>query len=493
MNTKREISIFECIWCVIENWRKLFLSAILFALLFGVLQYIKAYQEAQDKDLDVIVSPMTISDIEKRTDMLANPERRNVKIAMNFVDAIKNNNDYINNACIMKLNPYNVKRAVLQYSITSEKDISELSLIYKYYILSETSRNDIANSSDGKLTSADVNDMITVSKKDESIENNVNNNINIKTDQTDSPELFFIIIRGFSDEDIYGMTNEIKKIINDCNEKIRVKDISHNLTLINESYVSGQDEEIINKQNVVYTNLYNLYDRNTKLTETMTEDGKKIILDYQNIVADDVVNESDDSDNNDSLHGGINKKWILLGLIFGLFFMCILEVLWWLDGGRLNYANELSHDFNIHVLGKIENKTKHRFFSFVDSWIYKIKNINKRIVTKEEQFQMIFTRILVRLKKNNIEKVYLIGTNIGELSHNKFVIQLVQELKSKNVQLIIGNNIEYDFHAYEKMLDVKNVILWENTKVSRYQEISDEIEICMEQDINILGAIVVEN
>ena len=173
--------------------------------------------------------------------------------------------------------------------------------------------------------------------------------------------------------------------------------------------------------------------------------------------------------------------------------MCILEVLRWLDGGRLNYANELSHNYNIHVLGKIKNKKVHRFFPFVDSWIYKIKNKNKRVLTREQEFQLIYRRILICLKKKDIEKIYLIGTRMENICNNDFVVRLTQELRSKDIELIAGDNIEYNSHAYEDMLEIKNVILWETTKQSMYQEISNEIEICAEQNIDIIGAIVVES
>ncbi len=489
MNEKREISVLECIWSVVENWRKVLLSAILFSLLFGILQYTKSYQEMKNMDLNAQTLPVTISDVEEKMEMLSEPEKSKVKMLLKLATSLSNHNNYIDTAALMKLNAYDVERTVLQYSIICDKDNSELFQVYRDYVMSEISQDNIAKFSNKTISSTDINDMITVSQgRDNTSKNNNKNYIEIESKS--DIQWLYVVVRGFAQEDITNMTKEVKNIIDSCNKELQGKGIVHSLNLISENNMDGPDEDILSKQNNVYIAMYDLYDRNSKLMESMSEEGKAIISEYRNAMLNDGIAYDIE---NEQINIAVSKKWILLGLIFGVIFMCILEVLRWLDGGRLNYANELSHNYNIHVLGKIKNKKVHRFFPFVDSWIYKIKNKNKRVLTREQEFQLIYRRILICLKKKDIEKIYLIGTRMENICNNDFVVRLTQELRSKDIELIAGDNIEYNSQAYEDMLEIKNVILWETTKQSMYQEISNEIEICAEQNIDIIGAIVVES
>lgn len=487
MNEKREISVLECIWSVVENWRKVLLSAIVFSLLFGILQYTKSYQDIKKINLNAQTTQITISDVEEKVEVLSEPEKSNVKMLLKLASSLSFHNNYIDTAAVMKLNAYDVERTVLQYSIICDEDNYELFQVYKDYIMSEISRDNIAKFSNETLSSTDLHDMITVSQSNDNVSKK-NNYIEIEPKS--DIQWLYVAVRGFAQEDIYNMTNEVKKIIDNYNKELQGKGIAHRLNLISQNNIDGPDEDILSKQNNVYIAMYYLYDRNSKLMESMSEEGKAIISEYRNAMLNDGIAYDIE---NEQINIAVSKKWILLGLIFGVIFMCILEVLRWLDGGRLNYANELSHNYNIHVLGKIKNKKVHRFFPFVDSWIYKIKNKNKRVLTREQEFQLIYRRILICLKKKDIEKIYLIGTRMENICNNDFVVRLTQELRSKDIELIAGDNIEYNSHAYEDMLEIKNVILWETTKQSMYQEISNEIEICAEQNIDIIGAIVVES
>ena len=182
-----------------------------------------------------------------------------------------------------------------------------------------------------------------------------------------------------------------------------------------------------------------------------------------------------------------------LNLIFGVAVSFGIEVMWWFEGGKLNYAEELQHDFNITILGTLAKRKKYKIFGFVDDWIYKIKNRNINILTKEQEYYIILSRILLKAKKENIQEIYLIGSVPECFVDNSIVLRLTEELIKEGVTLIKGNHIGYDSETLLKVSDVGCVIIWEETGVSKYQEIIREVMICKEQDVNILGGIVLCN
>lgn len=497
----RDLSILGCLWHLIEHWRLVLLSAVIFSVLFGSLKYVKDSRELQEIAKNSQLHTSSVSDIKKRMEMFSGSQKDNIEMAAKLVDAMIETKLYAENSSVMCLDPYNVDRVILQYTVKADKNRLELLHAYKNRILTEKSKEEIVAASGNSISMDDVEDMIAINDSENMLLSKNKGNVSyngiseIEGADKDEKSVIYFTIRGTNKENAANMAKAVKEIINDYSaEALQLKGV-HELVLVSENILQGRDQSIVDLKNDTYKNLFDLNEKIKVLKASMDGEQVNLIEDYQiALTSGSDVNEAIQNNENiveDTV--SLSKIWILLGLIFGVAVSFGIEVMWWFEGGKLNYAEELQHDFNITILGTLAKRKKYKIFGFVDDWIYKIKNRNINILTKEQEYYIILSRILLKAKKENIQEIYLIGSVPECFVDNSIVLRLTEELIKEGVTLIKGNHIGYDSETLLKVSDVGCVIIWEETGVSKYQEIIREVMICKEQDVNILGGIVLCN
>lgn len=495
----RDLGILGCFWHLIEHWRLVFLSAIIFSILFGALKYVKDTRELQESALkNTQLQANSVSDIEKRMEMLSGSQKDNMQMAAKLVDALIETKSYAENSSIMDLDPYNVDRVVLQYTVKADKNRIELLHAYKNCIFTEESKETIVAASGGSISVDDVEDMIAINDSENMLLSTNKGNVSyngiseIEGTGKDGKSIIYFTIRGFGKDNAADMAETVKKIINDYSIEASQLKGAHELVLVSENILQGRDQSIVELKNDTYKNLFDLNEKIRVLKTSMDGEQVNLIEDYQ-------VALTSESDGNETVQKSerivestvsLSKTWILLGLIFGVAVSFGIGVLWWFEGGKLNYAEELQHDFNIPILGTFVKRKKHKIFGFVDDWIYRIKNRNITILTEDQEYHIILSRILLKAKKETAKEVYLIGTVPECFADNSLVLRLTEELRKQGVTLTKGNHIGYDSEMLLKVSETGYVIFWEETGVSKYQEIIREVMLCKEQNVNILGSIV---
>ncbi len=484
---ERKFDIFGCIWRFIEHWRFVLLSVIVFAVLFGLIKYISDYRVLKKEVENLQAEEYSASDLQAEISAFSEEKQSNIEIAILFVNALKERREYALNASIMKLDANNVDRVILQYTAKSKEDINGLLEIYSNCILTDSAQELIVNASNGTITTEDVKDMVTAEwgKNIRRTEENVLVNL-------EESSVINFIIRGSDKENAINTAKAVKQIISEYFADAQKIYGEHEFILVSESQIHGRDETVLELQNTAYDNICFLNDSIQNLKRSMTEEEKQLL--EKNITA--LTKEKGETQKNESEviaeeTVSISGKWVFLGIVFGLIFAIALEGLWWIAGGKLNSVEEWQTNFNIRVLGTIEKRKKHKLLPFVDRWIYQLKNRNKKILTSEEEFGLILSQVVLSAKKENISKIYLTGTEIEHFSENSFIADLVERLERVGITLVVGNYIGYDSQALTEMATLEHVILWEETGMSKYQEIVRELMICCEQDVNILGGIVV--
>lgn len=494
----RDLGILGCLWHLIEHWRFVLLSAIIFSVLFGMLKYVKDSRDLQEiAQKNAQLQANSVFDIKKRMEMLSGSQKDNMEMAVGILDALIETKVYAETSSVMKLNPYNAFRVVLQYTVKTDENQVQLLHAYKNCILSEKSKVAIVAASGNAISVDDVEDMITVNDLENMLlpknKGNVPYNINemLGTDQDEKSVIYFTI-RGFDKESAANMAETVKGIISDYSvETVRNKE-SHELTLVSENQFQGRDQSLVDLKNDTYKNLFDLNEKIKTLKTSMDGEQVNMLEDYQTALENnaDESNIVQKSGSDVGVAVSLNKIWILLGMIFGIAVSFGVEVLWWFEGGRLNYAEEIQHDFNIPILGTLVKRKKRKLFGFVDEWIYRIKNRNINILTEEQEYHIILSRILLKAKKENLKEVYLIGTVPECFTNNSLVSRLTEELRKEGVFLMKGNHIGNDPETLFKVSKMGYVVIWEETEVSKYQEIIREVMLCKEQNVNILGSIV---
>ena len=129
---ERKICFMDCVWNIFFKWRILIITVVFFAVLFGMLKYMKDSKEKveREKAESNVVTEISEEDIQNQLKNLSDIDKAKAETAMNYVKSLYGKKKYAKNAAIMKLDSYNVNRVELCYSIESEKNMSKLVSAY---------------------------------------------------------------------------------------------------------------------------------------------------------------------------------------------------------------------------------------------------------------------------------------------------------------------------------------------------------------------------
>lgn len=486
---ERKLCIMDCIWNVIFKWRMVIVFVVLFAALFGGFRYAKDFKanaEIQESGhLEI-----TMEDVQNRLQELSDIDRTDAETTMHLIKSLTDKKKYAQDAAVMKLDCYNVNRIMLRYYVESEKNSSELLQAYSGAYLEPEALDSLVAAADGMVQADDVVDMITT-------QDGRSGNQSYVTDKymaADEDTLLYITVRGNSREQARKLADRVKLIIEEYSAEAERIYGKHLLVLTSESYLNGRDVRIEDLQDKVYKAIYEMNRDVIEFTGKMSQEAAQIADDYNVLlnreldVQDD--SESMDEEGSDEVVVSVSKKWILFGAVFGAMIIGGIELLLWLLGGKLNSPEELQQNFNIPIYGLFEERKKRKVLWQIDELLYKLKNKNKKILNEEQAFQMISSGICLNAKKEKISSVYLIGTEIELTGEKRVVKQLKQELAKDKIDLIIGKNILCDSKAFLEMAEIGTVILLEEVRHSKYQDIVRELELCRNQGINILGSVI---
>lgn len=492
---ERELYITDYIWNVIISWRRVIILMVLFAILFAGIKY--------KKDLDTIQTSIEteanrenvlLENVKEKIDELSITDKEMIKTIIPLSNALITKKEYAENAKIMELDGYNVERVVLQYFVDSEKNTSELLQAYGNSYTSSKAIDRIIAATEYTMNPEDVLDMISVRNganpyKSSELEKG---NDNLKKENS----TLNITVRGENKEAAEKMAETIKEILEEYSIEAENVYGVHNLILVSQNYNSGRDAEVVDIQKEIYDTIYSVYTKLDELKEELSEEASKFISEYETVLCETVKGEHiqdglEKKEQTDIKKPTLNKKWILFGAVFGGLFVAAFEVLKWMFAGKMNSVRELQQNVEICVLGTMDKKHNYKFFEIVDKLIYRIKNRNEKRLDPDQELNLIATRISLVAKKNGVKEVYLTGTGIEQRIDCELLRKLCYETGRLDVKLFGGKDIVYDVEALVNAVRVKNVIMIEETQISKYRDIVRELQICKEQNINVLGAIIV--
>lgn len=159
---------------------------------------------------------------------------------------------------------------------------------------------------------------------------------------------------------------------------------------------------------------------------------------------------------------------------------------------KLRAEDDVKGLYNLPLLGKIPQSTgKKKAVSFIDGWILKLRNRNKRSFSEEEATGLAAVAVKITTQKENLTEVYCIGCDVKGRAL-AIAERLQSILKEDNITLTILNNVLYDQEALERLSSAKCVFLLEQAGITLYDEIVKELELLQRQEIKVIGAVVVE-
>lgn len=174
-------------------------------------------------------------------------------------------------------------------------------------------------------------------------------------------------------------------------------------------------------------------------------------------------------------------KYIFAGMCSGVFLGILLWICYgflsYLSDKHVKYAGEMRHYYGLRLIGRYWPQELSS--DKIEKWYEKMRS-RKLGSSNDENY-------LSSVLKLQGEKLCLVGNTADET-----VQKLGGTLALKNEHAVCGDLMQRSSETLEHAKKADGVVLLVHRGISTYQEIRRELEICSIQDIQVLGAIMIE-
>lgn len=463
---EREINLMELFWELLLGWRKIICFAVIFAILLGGVKYGKdmiAYRSHQNIDVEKIESNLTTE------------EQQQLQKAKSLMNRLKNYIDYQKNSVLIQMNPYEKPILELQYYIKSDyimnytKDnqrdyTDDIIMMYYEYITSGELKQNVINEVDLPIDEKVFSELIAIPTEVETVVTSV---ISITI--------------------AYPDKNKLNEISESIKAQLTAKESefqqigSHTLMLISESQNTVVDKDLVDQQTTLAKNI----------NDCMTQlDTAKTDLTEQQLLLLDLEEKGTSNITIAVPQPTLSIKYMLLGAVLGIFFVCMWITCKMLFTAKLQTAEEIRNLYNIRLLGEITVSTnKKHFLSIIDKKILEAKNRKKKKLSMEQQIKLVAVNVALSCKQKEINSIYITGSEYENIDV-RILDRIRRELSEQGIQVKEGGNIFYDAESLRQGTEIGTILFIEQKAQSIYDEISNELNLAKEQNNYILGAIV---
>ncbi len=468
LHKDRVISIWDLFLEIVRKLWFVILLAVIGAALLGGYKYVKDTQTA-----NMSASQPELSVLE---DNFSEEEAAEIDNALKLQEDLQQQQEYLDRSVLMQINAYDESCVDLQYRITGVQNGSrDLLEAYKSYI------NNGALASDLQINGMDLdiqylNELISYEDsggsfsrtEDEILVSTLSNMFDVRVIHTDR-------------ENCEELANKVTECMNSYQEYLNGKMGAHGLELVNQSYSKNVDRDLWNYKKDRVNNLVSAQDNLDTFKEDMNDEQKVFLDQYEQ------QKESQEEVAEKELASvSLSKKHIAAGGLAGIVLALFVIIIWYVIRDTVNSAREIQRIYNISVLGELESvKSRNILYRLTRRFAGK----RKEEVSLAESVQLLATKLRMYCRKNGIKEIFLIG-KVGTQEYGDWISKVLAELEKSGIRAGTAEDILYSPEMIEKLMEYDHIVLVEWLKHSRYQDAVNEIKLCLEQNVQIEGAII---
>lgn len=497
----REIDIKDCLRYILLQWRLIIIGMVIGALLLdcvGIIKSKKVANEVQElnasmeKDAELETENQAIlSELETK---LTDREKEEVNNAVMSYKTYRANYSraaaYMKNSIRMRINPSCVPTMTANYSVDNHYEVifpkisdrdstADIVDAFCNALVTDELLDKICDTLGGKLDAPYIEELITISK---STNSSATLTLTVIADEKEKCETIFELIV----DQIENITPDIKAVYGDFD-----------ITEYNRKYSENVDTALLTEQQTRSGTLYNYKTYFNSIVSGMTENQQTY---YYALLDGTVKMDEDDTETETEIVTDplpvpevkvINLKYILFGMVLGFFCVFCWFALKYILSPKLHVSHEITDYYKIPVIGilKVSEQPK-RFLSVIDQWIVSIFQKNLKHISNGHQMEMVCTTTQVAAERHQMKQVYLTGTCQGA-KWEQIVSGLKQRMGETVGSISYGKSVMSDSDSLRKMTNADGVVFIEYVDGSRCDEIQREIEICRENNVAIIGSVVV--
>lgn len=479
----RKIKLSDLMWEILLGWRLLLIFAVAFAVALGGLKYVRDMRASGQSD-------NTTVDIKEMEVQLTEEERAQIIAAKSLRMQISDQERYQSESIRINLNAYAKNTVVLQYYVDTDysfnlnEDISpdyvnDIIAAYVSYIENNGINQELGKQLEWDIDERYIGELVSAEA----------DAINVEDNKADAGiKMFQVWITGESADEAEELADVISELLAQYQMILNEKIGQHELTMIDRYSSVSVDRELSTEQKEFAASMKTL---RTNLDSIVAEFSANQLSVWN--LEWDAVEEAEEADGSAALNEetvpALSIKYFLVGAFGGVFLGCIWIVIYCLWSSRIRNMEELQQMYGVRGLGSLPETVKRKHvLEGVDRWLLSLKD--KEQWTADERKNLILTNIRVICKKEGVERIFLTSSVHMAEESKRTIDQLIDELQKFGIKAEYGDCITSNAASVERMAEIGQIIFIEKAGVSRYDSIEKEIAVCCEQNINILGAVV---
>lgn len=475
---EREINLFDMLWAVCQKWRSILAAAVIFAVLAGGFSYVKSAQAAKVEKAEVTSETVA--------ENLTAAEKNAADVYVDYLQIYKEQQMYNKTAPIMQLDASAFYKGEISYYVDNyyeveypiiEKNNNILAIINAYK--AGLNNEDMAQQVREILGTGEDNSYVM-----ELIDSNNVYNTSIEFEEEKGLLTIFVYA---PDADICSqLMNVVKENIEKHKQDVKSSFGAHDMTLIQDNYQYTSDSEILAYQKLNIDKLQSFVTNQTNLFAKFNDVQKNYIA-----LCEQKAKASVETEERVVTTPTVSKKLIVLGFLAGAFLMFALWALVYILSNKLRLEDDFEQIFDSKLLGNVPvNDKKKKWFGFIDKLFEKLRHFNQRYFETEEALDMVAANIRIAMQRADAKRVMITGAVSGE-EEKKVAEALADRLKKDGIEIVCESPVLYNAESLEKLVATGYVVLVEKAEKSLYQEVAREIEICKQQEVNLIGSVVV--
>lgn len=463
------------------KWRQILAVMLVFGIVFNGLGYVKKVNDTKGQEDALLTQENKAED-------------KQVLHAVNVYQKYQNNYEsrekYLEQSIKMQIDPNRVPKVSVQYFIDNHYEV-----VYPVMSKKNTTK-DIINSFIHRLYDKTIYEQISEAaglQKEDSYIKELIEVIYIE------PDFMTINVIGRNQEEasaiaevlcssIDGIASDLKEIYGDFS-----------ITQTSYQYSENSNQDLLTeKQNQIST-LESINNSCSSLVSKLTEEQKK---DFDRLIE---MNQGDTKES--ELEADVPKeetgvsvsilqlKYLILGLIAGLFLYCAVFLLYYIFGGKIRVEEDMKKTFHVSVIGSVYSPDrKKKIMNAVDEMILNLADSRRKYLTFEENMQMISAGAANAAIKNQYKNIMITGSSFAPDCRNiqESLIRSLNEGSGVSLQADCGKAVFLDSVSQNKLAETDAVILIEKAGISYYKDIQEELEICDRYQVPVLGCVFVK-
>lgn len=502
---EREINLIDLVVEIMLRWRVIIIWMLVGGILMGGLSYARSYhiakeQEARRAELEQEFQEkeeqQEFSQQEYLREQLTLQQENNIDTVLNYEKYVAGVQAYIDNSVLMQIDAQKAPRIELTFLVKAS-DAEESASIEKVY--EDTVSNGfiqwLVESGQSDLDSTALRELVSLSRSSRSL--------------IMGSDSFSVSIIHLTEEQCTWLAEQVIDYMDFRQRQLQELMGPHTIEVVNQSFAYVTDTSLMGSQknirHEVETFTVSLVQYKTSFSDeewryyNFVTTGKAMGApkEYRSDSKEDATENLEDDafgilETIIVTPPSVRVKYVIVGMILFVFMYMFYVFMKYILNNRLRANDDMKEIYGIPQLAIISsNLNVKKPFDFVDCWIQKLRNRNKRVFSEDEAIGLAAVAVKMQAKKEELDNVYFIGCDIKEKSM-KVAEQIQDALKEENILMTVLNNVLYNQETMEQLQGAKGVFLLEKVGETLYDEIFKELELLQRQGIKILGAIVVD-